>query len=344
MAEQTEHINVTTRSARRLTFPRAGECRLESVSVPPLTATTVIIKTLYSAISRGTEALVFNGQVPRSQWHRMRCPHMAGDFSFPVSYGYAAVGKVIEIGSAVSDLQIGDHVFALHPHQDEFQIEADHCVKIPDTVPADRAVLAANMETGLNAVWDANLEHLDNPKTTIIGAGVVGFLTAYAIRRTSDVDPILMDVDAGRKHIAERLGFEFQQSDAMSVPETAGSDLVFHTSGTASGLQAAIEIANFEGQIIEMSWYGNKRVELDLGGAFHSQRLRILSSQVGAIAPGKRQTFSHKERLQEALAMLTQPELDCLIEPEIAFASLPDHISDVLGPSSRKLCQLVTYR
>lgn len=328
-------------TALRLVYQSPGIGGIEHAPLPQPGAGPgagqVVIDTLKSGISRGTESLVFAGKVPQSEWQRMRCPHQVGTFPFPVSYGYALVGRICAVGTAVRDLQVGDTVFVLHPHQTRIVVEAASARRIPDGVPPARATLSANMETALNAIWDAALA--PGMKATVVGGGVVGLLTAYLARRVTGEPVTLVDINADRAAVAAALGLEF------SLPDSAvgGVDTVFHTSATGSGLQTAIGLAGFEGRIIEMSWYGDKPVTLALGGAFHSQRLQIIASQVGHVSPARRATMDYDGRMREAMGYLEDSALDELLEPEIGFMDLPDHLDRVLGPASRALCQIVDY-
>jgi len=304
--------------AERLAAPGPGELRLRA---------------LYGALSRGTEALVLGGHVPESEYVRMRAPCMGGEFPFPVKYGYATVGRV-EAGAA--DM-IGRAVFALHPHQSLFNIAASAAVALPDAVPAARGVLAANMETALNAVWDA--EPLPATRIAVVGAGTVGALAAYLCARLAGAQVTLVDINPARAELARRLGIGF------AAPAAAPADcgLVIHASGTAAGLATALSLAAFEATVLELSWYGDAQVAVPLGGAFHSRRLRLVSSQVGHVAPSHRKDWTHHRRLTEAVALLADPRLDALLAPAVAFTDLPARLPDILTAKSGILCQLIKY-
>src|SRR6056297_567482 len=248
-----------------------GELR-EHPLVPP-TASEVRIRTRYSGVSRGSESLVFHGRVPESEHDRMRAPFQRGDFPFPVQYGYACVGEV----EAGPDDRIGRTVFCLHPHQDRFIVPADAVTLVPADVPAGRAVLAANAETALNALWDAQAGPGD--RVTVVGGGVVGLLVARLAARLPGTAVTLVDVNPARRELAEHLGAAFAMPDQAPCDQ----DVVFHCSGRAAGLNTALGCAGFEAQVIEVSWYGNREVPIALGGAFHSQRLQIRASQVGHV-------------------------------------------------------------
>lgn len=293
----------------------------------------VRVRALHSAISRGTERLVLAGRVPPSEFERMRAPFMAGRFPFPVKYGYATVGRV-EGGPAA----LRDHlVFALHPHQSVFNVPAEAIVPIPDRVPPARAVLAANMETALNAVWDAAPGPAD--RIAVVGAGVVGALVAWLCGRLPGAEVTLVDVEPSRAELARTLGVGF----AAPAAAPGDCDLVVHASGTAAGLATALGLAGEETTVLELSWYGADEVAFQLGGAFHSRRLRLVSSQVGRVAPSHRARWTFSRRLAAALDLLVDPRLDALIAPAIKFHDLPARLPDILAPQSGVLCQLVTY-
>lgn len=300
---------------------------------PPKTG-EVRVKTLFSAISRGTESLVFGGHVPESEFDRMRAPFMSGNFPFPVKYGYAAVGRVEDGGGALQ----GQNVFALHPHQTAFNIPSDLLVVLPDAVPPHRAILAANMETALNGVWDAAPGPAD--RIAVVGAGVVGSLVAWLCGRLPGANVTLVDINPARSKPASALGVGF--AEPAQAPRDC--DLVVHASGSPDGLRTALELAGDEATVLEMSWYGDRAVSAPLGGPFHSRRLRLISSQVGSIAPSHRPRWNHHRRLSAAVGLLADPALDALLAPPIAFEDLPMLLPDILAPGSATLCQPIAYR
>jgi threonine dehydrogenase-like Zn-dependent dehydrogenase len=293
----------------------------------------VSVRALYSAISRGTERLVLAGRVPPSEYERMRAPFMGGRFPFPVKYGYAVVGRV-EQGPAELE---GRLVFALHPHQSRFTLPAEAVVPVPENVPPARAVLAANMETALNAVWDAAPGPAD--RVAVIGAGVVGSLVAWLCGRLPGARVTLVDIEPSRAELARTLGVGF--SAPADAPDNC--DLVVHASATAAGLATALRLAGEEATVLELSWYGLDEVSVPLGGAFHSRRLKLVSSQVGKVAPSHRVRWTHARRLAAALDLLAEPALDALIAPAVTFDDLPMRLADILALESGILCQLVEY-
>ncbi|WP_198670426.1 zinc-binding alcohol dehydrogenase [Oceanicella sp. SM1341] len=295
----------------------------------------VVVDTLWSALSRGTERLVFEGRVPRQEFGRMRAPAQEGDFPFPVKYGYCNVGRVRDGALA------GREVFSLSPHQRGFRAAEAALSPLPEGLPARRAVLAANAETALNALWDAGLcfgEH-EGLSVTVIGAGVVGCLTAALASSVARCSVTVTDRIDKRISVANELGVKFATETAPGR-----SDIVFNCSASAAGLAAGLEALRPEGTLVEMSWHGAEPVAVPLGGAFHSQRLRIVSSQVGMVAPRARaRGIDHAARLAMALALLRDPVYDCLITGEIGFEELPQALPALLAPDAPGLVTVIRY-
>lgn len=302
--------------------PGRGELRTETL--PPPGPGEARVRMVASGISRGTEATVFAGRVPASQFQSMRAPLMGGQFPFPVKYGYAAVGRT----------DAGARVFVLHPHQSAFNAPAAMCVPVPDAVPDRRAVLAANMETALNIAWDA--APLLGERMMVIGAGVVGLLVACLLARLPGAEVTVVDVDPARAGLARRFGARF----AAPADAPGGQELIVHASGSAAGLVSALALAAFEGRIVEASWFGDAAPALPLGGDFHARRLRIVSSQVGAVAAAMRGRRSHVDRLGLALSLLADPVFDALIDQVVPFVELPARMPGLLAGG---LCHVVTY-
>jgi threonine dehydrogenase-like Zn-dependent dehydrogenase len=311
--------------------PRRAEIGVETVAAPR--PDEVMVRAVYGGISRGTERLVYSGRVPASEYQRMRAPMMAGAFPFPVKYGYATVGVV----AAGPDPLLGRTVFALHPHQTRFIVPADAVMAVPDAVPARRAVLAANMETALNAVWDAGASPCD--RIAVVGAGVVGALTAWLCARLPGTAVTLVDIDPGRAALAAALGVGF----ALAENAPADCDVVIHASGSGAGLATALALAGDEASVVEMSWYGATEVTVALGGAFHSRRLKLISSQVGRVSPGHQPRWTFRRRLASALDLLADDRLDALLAPAIAFHDLPGRLGDIFSPAGGVLCQVIDY-
>jgi hypothetical protein len=324
-------VNESADTASALWYCGPGQAELREEAIARPTADQIRVRALYGAISRGTEALVFSGRVPESEFDRMRAPFMAGQFPFPVKYGYATVGQV------ESGAQQGKIIFALHPHQSLFNIPTSAAVKIPQSLPPQRAVLAANMETALNAVWDAAPGPAD--RIAVVGAGVVGSLVAYLCGHLAGAEVTLVDINPARAELAGALGVGF----AEPANAKGECDLVVHASGAPAGLRTAIELAGEEAIVLEMSWYGDTPVPAMLGGSFHSRRLRLVSSQVGKVAPSHRPRWTYNRRLTAAVALLADPRLDALLAPAVKFPDLARQLPDILGERSATLCQLIAY-
>jgi threonine dehydrogenase-like Zn-dependent dehydrogenase len=311
--------------------PGRGEIRV--VPLAPPRPGEVLVQALFSGVSRGTESLVALGRVPASQRAAMRAPFQVGEFPFPVKYGYAAVGTVVEGPPGLA----GRDVFCLHPHQTAYVVPAGAVTPLPAGVPPGRAVLAANMETSLNVVWDSAA--LPGERVHVVGAGVIGCLIAWLIGQLPGAEVTLADINPARTAVAARLGVAFAQPEELA-PD---ADLVVHASGAPAGLSRALEVAGVEARVVEASWYGDQKVALPLGEAFHSRRLRLVSSQVGAVAPALRPRWTHARRLKKALELLREPVLDALITGEAPFAALPEVMPSLAAAPAGTLCQRITY-
>ncbi|HLH97879.1 MAG TPA: zinc-binding alcohol dehydrogenase [Xanthobacteraceae bacterium] len=320
-------------STEALWYVAAGRAELRPESVPAPAAGEVEVRSLFGAVSRGTERLVFEGRVPASQYQRMRAPHMGGAFPFPAKYGYATVGRV----AGGSGELAGRVVFALHPHQRVFTLPVSAVVPVPRDVPPARAVLAANMETALNAVWDGAPGPAD--RIAVVGGGVVGLLVARLCSRLPGAEVTVIDVAPSRREIAQTLGAAF--APPSDAPHDC--DLVFHASASASGLATALASAGQEAAIVEMSWYGADEVTAPLGEAFHSRRLRLLASQVGEVAPSHRPRWERSRRLAAALDLLADPALDALLAPAVLFADLPQRLPEILRAQGDARCPVIDY-
>ena len=322
-----------TRIARALWYAKKGVAELRAAPLPRPQPGEALVRTLFSGISRGTERLVFNGAVGRSEWERMRGPNQEGAFSFPVKYGYCATGVVEEGPSEL----VGRTVFCLHPHQDFFNVAAASLLPVPDAVPARRATLTANMETALNALWDGGAGPGD--RIVVVGAGVVGLLVTSLAARLPGAEVTAIDVDESRRPVVEALGGRFARAE--QAPQDA--DIVFHASASSAGLDIAIKCAGLEGTIVEMSWYGEKAVSVDLGGAFHSRRLKLVSSQVGQVATSRRPRWDFRRRVEAAVRLLALPALDQVVAEEIAFEDAPRELPRILGAGAPGLAPVIRY-
>ncbi len=293
----------------------------------------VLVRTLYSGVSRGSEALVFRGEVPVSEYERMRAPFQSGNFPAPVKYGYISVG-VVEAGPPSL---AGRIVFCLHPHQDRYVVPADAVHPVPDAVPAGRAILAANLETAVNGLWDSAPRIGD--RITVIGAGTLGCLIAWLAGQMPGCRVELVDVNPERAEVAEALAVAF----ATPQQASAEADCVIHTSGSAAGLRRALELAAFEASVTELSWYGSHPVPLPLGAEFHARRLTLRSSQVSAVAPAQRPRWNPRRRMELVLRLLAEDALDTLINSESRFADLATTMPELAAGCGRTLCHRIVY-
>lgn len=321
----------TDAAAYWLREPGLGEIR--TVALPEPGPEDVVVRTVHSGISRGTESLVFRGAVPPSQYAEMRAPFQEGDFPGPVKYGYLNVG-VVEHGP---DGLVGRTVFCLYPHQSRYVVPVDAVTIVPDGVPAERAVLGGTVETAVNALWDAAPRVGDT--VAVVGGGMVGCCVARLLSRFPGVRVTLVDALESRAEVASALGVQF----ATPSDDLAPCDLVVHASGTSQGLQRSIDLLATEATVVDLSWYGAAEVRLHLGGAFHSQRLSIRASQVGAVAAARRTNRTTAQRLELALDLLRDPAFDALLTGTSPFADLPAVMSRLGGGDSAGLCHTVTY-
>lgn len=311
-----------------------GQAALRDEPIAPLKADEVQVRALHSGISRGTESIVFRGEVPASEYVRMRAPFQAGDFPGPVKYGYNSVG-VVEQGPAEL---LGKTVFCLYPHQSRYVVPVQSAHPLPANVPAARAVLAANMETAVNALWDAAPRVGD--RIAVVGAGVLGLLVGYLAARMPGCSVQLVDTQTARAEVAAALGIGF------ALPDSAmhDADLVIHASGQGTGLATALGLAAMEATVLDLSWYGRRSVTLPLGEAFHARRLTIKSSQVGQVAAAQRSRWDYRRRMALALSLLADPALDVLVNADAPFAQLPSVLSRLaLGPADGTLCFRIDY-
>ncbi|TDD76125.1 zinc-dependent alcohol dehydrogenase [Actinomadura rubrisoli] len=320
------------RDARAFWIRSPGEGEIRSEELPEPGPGEVLVRTVCSGVSRGTEALVFRGRVPASQHEVMRAPFQAGAFPGPVKYGYLNVG-VVEHGP--SGL-LGRPVFCLYPHQTRYVVPASAVSPVPDGVPPERAVLAGTVETAVNALWDA--APLVGDRVAVVGAGMVGCAVAGVLAGLPGTSVQLVDTDPARARIARTLGVAFASPDQAE----ADRDLVIHASATEAGLARSLELLAPEGEVIELSWYGDRRIAVPLGEGFHSRRLAIRASQVGTISPRRgRRTFA--DRIALALRLLADPAFDALITGESPFEELPRVMPRLADGDLPALCHRIAY-
>jgi NADPH:quinone reductase-like Zn-dependent oxidoreductase len=330
-------MTANTTQAFWTTGPLSGELRPTDVDGSLAGAGTnpgppVRLRSLCSGISRGTETLVFRGNVPRSQYQAMRAPFQQGDFPWPVKYGYANVAEVVD----GPDHLRRKPVFCLYPHQQEYRVPVGAVHPLPEGMPPRRAILAANMETAVNGLWDAAPRVGD--RIAVIGCGVVGLLVAWLGSRIPGARVIAIDINEARRQPAEALGLAFTTDESRD-----DHDIVIHASGKAEGLNTALSMLGMEGRVIEMSWYGTGKAPVALGEAFHSRRLTIRSSQVGQINPQQQPRHGYLDRMALALSLLQAPELDVLVNAESAFEDLPRTLFELATGQRDSLCHCIRY-
>jgi threonine dehydrogenase-like Zn-dependent dehydrogenase len=322
-----------TRATRAFWFTSAGEAEIRPAALPAPAPGEVLVRTRYSGVSRGTETLVFRGGVPENQYEAMRAPFQEGGFPWPVKYGYLNVG-VVEDGP---EQLRGKTVFCLYPHQTRYVVPASAVTVVPDSVPPARAVLAGTVETAVNALWDA--APLVGDRIAVVGAGMVGCAVAGILAGFPGARVQLIDVDPARATVAEALGVGF----ALPGDALGECDLVVHASATEAGLERALALLADEGEVLELSWYGDRRISLPLGEFFHSRRLAIRSSQVGAVSPARRSRRSFADRLSIALDLLAAPRFDALITGESRFEELPQVLPRLASGELPALCHRIVY-
>jgi len=322
-----------THTARQFWIRKPGHGEIVAADLAPRQEGEVLVRAIYSGISRGTEALVFRGEVPKSQHEAMRAPFQDGRFPGPVKYGYSSVGEVVEGPTGLR----GRTVFCLYPHQDLYCVPAAAVTPLPDGLPEGRAVLAANAETALTAVWDARPGPGD--RIAVVGAGVVGLLVAWLCHRLPGAEVVTFDIDPGRAEVAAALGLAFTGEPPVGLD----ADLVVHASGQEEGLRTCLAAAGLEATILELSWYGDRSVSLPLGEAFHARRLTLKSSQVGRIPAERAARWDHGRRMDAALRLLLDPRLDALISGESDFDELPETLERLSRDPAGALCHRIRY-
>lgn len=323
-------------ASRALWYASRGRVELREAPLDERGPADALVRTFYSGVSRGTERLVFNGLMAAPERARMACPLQEGEFPFPVKYGYCAVGVVEEGPEELA----GRTVFLLGPHQDRIVVPSARVAlaEVPAAVPARRAILAANMETALNAVWDSGAGPGD--RIVVVGGGVLGLLVAFLVSLIPGTEVTLVDVDPARRPLADLFGVRF----AKPLDAPGDCDIAFHASASAAGLACALACCGDEAAVVELSWFGDEDAAVPLGAGFHARRLRLISSQVGMVAASRRPRWSHGRRLGKALSLLADGRLDALITAEVAFADLPRELPRILAPGAPGLMTAVTYR
>lgn len=312
---------MVTHTVGSVWFPARGEVELRDEEVGSVGPHDVRVRAIASAISHGTELLVLRGQVPEGL--ELDLPTLRGSFGFPIKYGYASAGRVVEVGAEVHSLAPGDAVFVHHPHQAEYVVPSSMPIRLPAGLDPMLGVFVANLETATNIVLDAAPRL--GERVIVFGQGVVGLLITQLLRRTGISQLTVVEPVARRRELALRVG-----ADAALVPiegeavTGADFDIAIEASGNGAALDAALASVVFAGSVVVCSWYGTKPVPLTLGGAFHRRRLRIVSSQVGTIDPALQPRWSRERRLEVALGLLRELELESLITHRVPIERAAD--------------------
>ncbi len=324
-------------TARALWIEAPGRASLRVENIGGARKGTSLLEPEFGAVSVGTERLVARGSVPEELHGSMACRYQAGGLGLPVKYGYSMAGRVTEGTLA------GQRVFCMHPHQELARIEDAHAVPLPDAVPTRRAVLFPNLETALNAVWDGELTA--HEPYVVFGAGALGLLTAFAAHAETGRAATVVESDPARRAAAAELPWVARAVAPDAAPDEGlgECDVAFHTTATGAGLQAALDAVGFEGRVVELSWYGTTAVELRLGGGFHSQRKRLIASQVAHVAPRERERLGYAGRTARVLELLGDPGLDRLLSRAMPFSQLPDFLGRLCRGASVPVVPLIDY-
>ncbi|ETW95423.1 MAG: hypothetical protein ETSY1_30715 [Candidatus Entotheonella factor] len=320
--------------ASALWFPAQEEAAIQPEPLPEVTDGWCEIHTQFSALSPGTERLVYTAGVPPELADHMQCPYMGGAFTFPVKYGYSLVGTV----SAGPAPWLGQTVHVLHPHQDRCVVRCEDTYAFPSDVPPGRATLASNLETAVNVLWDAQAAL--GERVLVVGFGIVGSLVARLLSFIPGVQLEVVDAAPAKQRLAQDMGFRSPLIEDLEPT----FDLAIHASASSGGLQVALDHVGFEGRVVELSWYGTRPVTVQLGGTFHNQRKRIVSSQVSTIAPAQRPRWDNQRRKALVFDLLRRPEFDAHITHTVAFRDLPQVFQRLAQPPTEGLAYLVDYR
>lgn len=297
--------------------PRIVECR--EIDLPTPARGEVLIKTRYSAISAGTESMIFNGDFPKDMTLDDSIASLRGNFVYPFRYGYALVGEVLATGPGVDESLIGKTLFAFHPHQDLALVSLKDCHRVPDAVSPEAALFLPQVETALSLVMDG--APLIGERVLVSGLGVVGLLTArlladFPLARLVAAEPVPWRRDTAATYgIAQTVDPENAAAWQTLLSDMQGADLIFEVSGNMSALRQAIDAAGFDARIVLGSWYGSQSRPLDLGGRFHRNRLRLISSQVSTLNPALTGRWNKARRIDMAWRLVEKLEPGRLIGP-----------------------------
>jgi len=312
--------------ARALWFTAPRSAALREGTVPSPGPGEVRVEAIASAVSAGTEMLVYRGEVPEDL--TLDLPTLEGSYAFPIKYGYAAVGRVMDTGSHVEYLSRGDAVFVHHPHQEVFVVPARMPVLLPDDLDPLLGVFSANLETALNVVHDTPVRFGET--ALVFGQGVVGLLVSRLLKLAGAGAVLVVDPIERRRNLSLASGADYAfepeglNERVMEITGGRGADVAVETSGSGAALQSAIDVVATEGTVVVASWYGTKPVTLALGGHFHRGRVRVRSSQVGRLNPELTPRWNRERRMETVLGLLSELDLRDLISHRIPFERATD--------------------
>jgi 2-desacetyl-2-hydroxyethyl bacteriochlorophyllide A dehydrogenase len=305
-----------------LYFTKPYEIEIQEKTLPPLNPGEMLVETLFSAISPGTELLIYRGHAPTEQATDANIPALDGSLAFPLQYRYAAVGTVIQARDDLSAKWIGSTVFSFQPHQNHFITTPEQVIPLPEGISPQSAVFLPTMETAVNFVMDGH--PLIGERVAVFGQGIVGLLTTALLSKFPLKDLLSLDLYPNRRAASLDAGAiqSFDPSIATTLSQVRdenGIDLVYELSGSPKSLDQALSVTGFAGRVVIGSWYGQKRASVDLGGHFHRSRIQIISSQVSSLAPSISGRWDKSRRFDLAWEMVHQVQPERWITHRLPF-------------------------
>lgn len=299
----------------------------------------VLVKSLYSLISLGTERLIALGNVPKELQESMTVPYQEGHFDFPIKYAYSLVGIVMTKDHPLTNKR----VHLLHPHQDYCFVKEQDLFVVPEEVDLQTATLASNVETALTAAWDSGASFGD--KVLVVGFGLIGSLVARLIDDIPGTEVMIFETDIAKINLAQKLGFQNVINPKSDNPKRISPpfDIAFHCSATSKGLQSCIDYTGFESKIIELSWYGSKAININLGSTFHRLRKQLISSQVSNLPMDRKGRWDYKRRKTVVFNLLKNPIFKHHISQTLKFASVPKFFDQLRQGEVSELGVIISY-
>ncbi|HWQ83591.1 MAG TPA: zinc-binding alcohol dehydrogenase [Anaerolineales bacterium] len=333
---------------RAVYFTAPGQVEVRAAPLPSLQSGEILVKTLLSAISPGTEKLIYQGLFPDDLLIDDSLPGITKEFCYPLTYGYAAVGRIVDAGHEVDQSWLDRLVFAFQPHQAYCISRISDIHPVPPGIKLEDAVFLANMETAVNLVMDG--APLIGENIAVCGQGVVGLMTTALLSRFPLSNLITLDPISSRRQVSLNFGATAsltpESLESMQVFESlakGGADLTFELSGSPEALNLAIQITGFSGRIVIGSWYGQKRASLDLGGRFHRSRIRLISSQVSTLAPALSGRWDKSRRFDLAWEMIPKICPGQLITHQLPLDSAPQAYRMLAEEQDETLQIVFTY-